>query len=101
MKRVTLMGLLGHPLTQTAVQQLASGVDPRLVAAQAAGNALAGQVAMRLGAPQHVVKQAHTAKNTPGRKPSVVADDDEIVDAEFTVIDVTPGVKKRTPKGGK
>jgi hypothetical protein len=97
MKRVTLMDLLGHPLTQTAVQQLASGVDPRLVAAQAAGNALAGHVAMRLGAPKSVVKAAHTAKNTAAGKPTVA--DDDIVDAEYTVIDVTPGVKKRTAKG--
>jgi hypothetical protein len=97
MKRVSLMDLLGHPLTQSAVQQLASGVDPRLVAAQAAGNALAGHVAKRLGAPANVVKAAHTAKNTAARKPTVA--DDDITDAEYTVIDVTPGVKKRTTKG--
>jgi hypothetical protein len=96
MKRVTLMDLLGHPLTQSAVQQLAAGIDPRLVAAQAAGNALAGHVAQRLGAPKAVVRQAHTAKNTARRGPLRPADD--IIDGEYTVIDVTPGVKKRTSK---
>ena len=97
MRRVTLMDLLGHPLTQTAVQQLAAGIDPRLVAAQAAGNALAGQVARQLGAPKSVVKAAQTAKNTPPRKPTVVTDEG-VVDAEYTVIDVTPGVRKRSSK---
>ncbi len=98
MKRVTLMDLLGHPLTQTAVQQLASGVDPRLVAAQAAGNALAGHVATKLGAPKSVVKAAQTAKDTAGRADKRRPYDD-VIDAEYTVIDVTPGVKKRTAKG--
>jgi hypothetical protein len=97
MRRVTLIDLLGHPITQSAVQQLAAGIDPRLVAAQAAGNALAGQVARQLGASPAVVRAAHTAKNTPPRKPTVVTDEG-VVDAEYTVIDVTPGVRKRASK---
>lgn len=95
-RRLTILELLGHPLTQTAVQQLAAGVDPRLVAAQAAGNALAGQVALRLGAPAPIVKAAHTAKNTPrGARPTVTVEDGDVIDAEYTIIDVTPGVKRR------
>jgi hypothetical protein len=52
---------------------------------------------MRLGAPKAVVRQAHTAKDTAGRGPTVVTDEG-VVDAQYTVIDVTPGVKKRTSK---
>ena len=72
-RRPTLIEMLGHPITQSAVQQLAQGIDPRLVAARAAGDAIRDHLAKQLGAP---------VKSRP-----------EIIDAEYTVIDVTP--KKR------
>lgn len=87
-KRITLLDMLGHPITQSAVQQLAAGIDPRLVAAQAAGNALAGHMATRLGVPPHMVKGAYA--------PAPAGD---VVDAEYTVIDVTPGVKRKVKVG--
>jgi hypothetical protein len=82
MKKVNLVELMGHPHTHTAIQQLAQGVDPRLVAAQLAGNALKDQIARSLGAP------AQPAKKT-----------DDVIDGEYTVINVTPGVKHRRKVG--
>lgn len=78
MKRVTLLDMLGHPHAQSAIQQLAGGMDPRLVAAQAAGNLLTQQMAKQLGAPM------------PDKKARV----GEVIDAEYTIIDVTPRKKK-------
>lgn len=95
-KRPNLFDLLGHPITQNVVQQIAQGIDPRLVAAQAAGNALAGHMATRLGVPPHMVKGAYapaTAQSN-GRAPGA-----DVVDAEYTVIDVTPGVKRKVKVG--
>jgi len=88
-RKVTLVELLGSPITQSAIQQLAKGIDPRLVAAKLAGDALAGEIAKSLGAPVPPPKA-----KAPKPKVTVVRDE-EIVDAEFTVIDVTPGVKRR------
>lgn len=91
-KRVTLMELLGHPHTRGAIQQLASGVDPRLVAAQLAGTAISEHVALALG----------TAMPTPvaPKKPKAERiDSSDIIDAEYTVINVSPGVKHRKKVG--
>lgn len=96
MKRVTLLELIGHPIAHNAVQQLAAGIDPRLVAAQVAGNALAGHVATTLGVPKHAASRAYapaTARSN-GRAPGA-----DVVDAEYTVIDVTPGVRKKVKVG--
>lgn len=89
-KRVTLMELLNHPHAQSAVQQIAQGLDPRLVAAQLAGNALAGRVAAALGVPLDRVSGSYTTKR------SAEAD---IIDAEYTVVDVAPGAKKKVKVG--
>jgi len=77
-RKPSLIELLGHPAAQSAIQQLAGGVDPRLVAAQAAGNLLTQQMAKQLGAPM------------PDKKARV----GEVIDAEYTIIDVTPRKKK-------
>lgn len=79
-RRMTLMEMLGHPIAQDAVQRIAQGIDPRLVAAQAAGNALAGHIAATLGVPK-------------------TAAAGDVIDAEYTVIDVTPGVKRKVKVG--
>jgi hypothetical protein len=76
-RKPSLIELLGHPAAQSAIQQLAGGMDPRLVAAQAAGDLITREVAKQLGAP---------VKRSP-REP-------EIIDAEYTIIDVTPRKKK-------
>ena len=84
MKRVSLLDMLGHPHTQSAVQQLAQGIDPRLVAAQLAGTALTEQIAKSLGAPI-----------SPLSSKSGQRGDSDVIDAEYTVINVSPGVKHR------
>lgn len=95
-RKPTLHEILGHPLTHSAIQQLAQGIDPRLVAAQFAGNALAGEIARSLGTRLPAPK----AKKTKETKAKVsVMSESEIIDAEYTVIDVTPGVKKKVKVG--
>lgn len=96
-KRVNLIELLGHPHARGAIQQLANGVDPRLVAAQLAGNALAGEIAKQLGTKLPPPKMKKP-KDTKIPKVSVMPESD-IIDAEYTVIDVTPGVKKKVKVG--
>lgn len=76
-RKPTLHEIIGHPITQSAIQQLAGGMDPRLVAAQLAGNMLSQQMAKQLGAPAASVK--------PGKRVTIVSDDN-IIDAEFTPI---------------
>ena len=101
MRKVTLSEMLGHPMTRSAVQQLASGMDPRLVAAQAAGNAIADHLARQFGVklpPGRIDSPKPPAEKKKIRKTPVVEvehDDSDIIDAEFTVIDVTSGVKRR------
>ena len=80
-RKPTLAEMLGHPITRSAIQQLSQGIDPRLVAARLAGDALRDQLAQHLGAPAP----------RPVKKGRVSSPD--IIDAEYTVIDVTP--KKR------
>jgi len=93
MRKVTLSEMLGHPVTRTAVQQLAQGMDPRLVAAQLAGDALVESLARQMG-----VKPPDTRIDSrPAKKEST----SDVVDAEYTVIDVTPGVKHRRQKAAR
>lgn len=88
-KRVNLLELMGHPMAQSAVQQIAQGIDPRLVAAQLAGNALTGHIARSLGA---VVPETTGSR---ARRDMGTEADGDVIDAEYTVINVSPGVKKR------
>lgn len=95
-KRATFNGLLDHPVTKTAVQQLAQGIDPRLVAAQIAGNALQEQIARAFG--MLPVAQPATTER-PKRTMKIDPTDSNIIDVEFTVVDVSPGVKKKRKAG--
>lgn len=92
MRKVTLSEMLGHPMTRSAVQQLAQGVDPRLVAAQTAGTALADHIArqfgMQLPLPRIDSTPVEAVKKTAKK-------DDDVIDAEYTVVSVSPGVKHR------
>jgi hypothetical protein len=90
--------MLGHPMAQSAIQQLANGVDPRLVAAQFAGHALAGEIAKSLGTRLPDVK-VPKKKAAPEKPKVTVMREEEIIDAEYTVIDVTSGVKHRKKAG--
>lgn len=80
-RKPTLSEMLGNPFAQSAIRQLAQGIDPRLVAAQVAGDALRDHLAQRLGAPDSGPAKSSRAKG------------EEVVDAEFVVIDVTPKKK--------
>lgn len=99
MKRVTLMELIGHPHTRGAIQQLAQGIDPRLVAAQLAGTAISEHVALALGTamPTPRIDSAKAGKKSKSKVK--VVNEADIIDAEYTVIDVTPGVKKKVKVG--
>jgi hypothetical protein len=75
-RKPTLAEMLGSPVAQSAIQQLAQGIDPRLVAAQFAGNVLTQLTAKQLGAPEPV-----------NLRPVVLPKEDpEIIDAEFVEI---------------
>jgi len=100
-----LLQLLAHPVTQDAIVSLSRGSDPRGVLAGIAGDLVAQEVAKAIGA-RRVVKpgkapeapKAPTKEAAPGvkRRPKVeVISEDEVVDAEYTVIDVTPKASKR------
>lgn len=77
-RKPSLIELLGSPVAQSAIQQLAGGMDPRLVAAQFAGTVLTQQMAKQLGAPGGVTL-------SPAKKVVVMRDAD-VIDAEFTPI---------------
>lgn len=106
-KATTLLEILAHPITQDAVRSIAQGNDPRGVLAGMAGDLFAQEVGKVIGARQlpsrsraknEPRKPAAKATNAPGVKhrPKVeVVSEDDVVDAEYTVIDVTPrGAKK-------
>jgi hypothetical protein len=97
--------LLAHPATHEAMRSLAQGNDPRGILAGMAGDFLAHEVAKAIGAknlPQKPSEQrarrAEPVSGAPGVKhrPKVERmDEDDVIDAEFTVINVTPrGAKK-------
>lgn len=88
-RKPTLVDLLAHPQTRTVMQQLSQGVDPRLIAAQFAGNVLMQQMAEGMGV-QLPIPDVRLAA-APVKSERRIDSDDDIVDAEFTIIDVTPG----------
>lgn len=85
-RKPTLVDLLAHPQTRDVMQQLSQGVDPRLIAAQFAGNMLMRQMAEGMGLQLPLPNV--TLPTAPERR---IDSDDGIIDAEYTVIDVTPG----------
>lgn len=82
-RRPTLIDMLGHPQTRSVVQQLAQGIDPRLVAAQFAGEMLTRQMAEGMGL-QLPLPEVKLPKTPP------IDSQGDVVDAEYTVINVTP-----------
>lgn len=75
-RKPTLAEMLGHPVTQSAIQQLSQGMDPRLVAAKIAGDTIRDHLTKQLAAPPILRK----------KKPVTVDNGSDIIDAEFTVI---------------
>lgn len=85
-RKPTLVDLLGHPQTRNVMQQLSQGIDPRIVAAQLAGDILMRQMAEGMGLQLPIPDVRLSA--APERR---IDSDDGIIDAEYTIIDVTPG----------
>jgi hypothetical protein len=109
MSTAKLIQLLAHPIAQDAMRSIAQGNDPRGALAGMAGDLFAQEVAKALGAraalkpvkaakPETAKAKAEPIPNAPGakRRPKVeVVSEDDVVDAEFTVIDVTPKASKK------
>lgn len=92
MPTTKLLQFLAHPAALDAMNSLSKGGDPRGVLAGLAGDLFAQKVAEALGTTAPV-------KSVPKTPKAKRVDDDNVVDAEYTVINVSPGVKKR-PKAG-
>ena len=93
------MQLLAHPATHDAMRSLAQGNDPRGVLAGLAGDLIAHEVAKAVGAKslptRHGEKRARRQEQKSARPKVEKMREEDIVDAEFTVINVTPrGAKK-------
>jgi len=91
----TLLGLLAHEKTRSLMGKIAQGQDPRQAVADIAGQSLAEQVARILGAVPNAARVGENEKVGQTKRNSTA---DDVSDAEFVVIDVSPGVKKRTGK---
>lgn len=90
MTKDSLYALLAHPMTRTAMQRVGRGEDPSMVAAELAGTMFTHKVAEALGA---------SMKPKPWTHDGMVDAKGEPIDADYVVIDVTPGVKRRTKAG--
>ena len=88
MATAKIFELLSHPAALDAMNSLSKGGDPRGVLAGLAGDLFAQKVAEALGTVAPV-------KSVPKAPKAQRVDDDDVVDAEYTVINVSPGVKKR------
>lgn len=107
-RKAALLELLAHPITQDAMRSLAQGSDPRGVLAGMAGDLVAQELGKALGtrriaarAPEPASRpqkapQPSSSRTTRAPRPKVEQmSEDDIVDAEYTVINVTPrGAKK-------
>lgn len=97
-RKAALISFLSHPITQDAVRSIAQGNDPRGVLAGMAGDFVAQEVAKAIGARRlEGAKPAPRPKARPTAAPGVkhrpkveVVSDDDVVEAEYTVINVTP-----------
>jgi hypothetical protein len=84
MPTAKLMELLSHPIALDAFDSLSKGSHPQSVLAGIASDMAALKIRQLLGGVE--------------KDESIRSKKDDIVDAEYTVIDVTPGVKRRTTK---
>lgn len=86
----TLLRLLTHPSALDAFDSLSKGASPQGVLAGLAGDLFAQKVAEALGT-KEVVRPGGKSVSAKAKR----VDEDDVVDAEYTVINVSPGVKKR------
>jgi hypothetical protein len=77
-----ILELLAHPVALDAMDSLSKGASPKGVLAGIAGDLVAKQIAAALG-----VEAPVRAERAPPKAERV---DDNVVDAEFKVINVTP-----------
>lgn len=82
----SLLGLLAHETTRAALGRLSQGEDVRRVAADVAGQVLTAKIAQAMGA----------APAADPRTVKVAAAD--VMDAEFTEVNDSPGRKKPKEK---
>ena len=82
--------LLTHESTRDFFGRLARGDDPRRAAADVAGQTIAQMLAGALGAPRPPVEVNRPPATAPQDAPAAKKPADaDVVDAEFTVINVT------------
>jgi hypothetical protein len=94
MSTTTLLRLLAHPAALDAFNSLSKGASPQGVLAGLAGDLFAQKVAEALGTSE-VVRPG--AKSVPKTDKAQRVEDD-IIDAEFKVINVTPKASKPKEK---
>ncbi len=82
MTAARILELLAHPVALDAMDSLSKGASPKGVLAGIAGDLVAKQIAAALG-----VEAPVRAERAPPKAERV---DDNVVDAEFKVINVTP-----------
>jgi hypothetical protein len=91
---VTFAQVLSHPIVQDGMQSLLNGSHPKSVLAGMAGDLFAMKVSEALGG----VPTLAGRRNAPPVSPAKPEARERVIDAEFEVIDVTPGVKRRSRK---
>jgi hypothetical protein len=106
MSTAKILRLLTHPIAQDAMRSIGQGSDPRGVLAGMAGDLFAQEVAKAIGAKgvaklkaeKAAAPKAEPIPKAPGVKhrPKVeVVSEDDVVDADYTVINVTPREAKK------
>jgi hypothetical protein len=93
MATAKIFQLLSHPAALDAMNSLSKGGDPRGVLAGLAGDLFAQKVAEALGTTAPVKSVPKAAKKAAGK-----TSDEEPIDAEYTVINVTPKASKPKEK---
>jgi hypothetical protein len=91
----TLLEILSHAKTRDLMGRISRGDDPRYALAHVAGMGLAEQLAKAMGLPIPVVPATGAGHKAP--RPAH-AEDPNVVDAEFRVINVTEQAKKAGKK---
>lgn len=91
---VTVAQVLSHPIVQDGMQNLLNGVHPKSVLAGMAGDLFALKVSEALGGGPTLAGR----RNAPPVRPATPESREQVIDAEYEIIDVTPTVKRRSRK---
>jgi hypothetical protein len=90
-----VISLLGHPVTREVARRVGQGHDPRVIASEMAADALRKQMMTALG----LAPGGEPEKPKPWTHDGMVDAKGDPIDADYVVIDVTPGVKHRKKVG--